>query len=75
VLHDTAAEDPAYAFALARLQDPATLSPTPIGVFRSVRRPVYEELMEEQLAAAGHGSRTPDLGALLSGADTWSVGG
>ena len=75
VVHDPAAEDPAYAFALARLQDPATLSPTPIGVFRSVQRPVYEDLMEEQLGAAGYGTRAPDLGGLLAGADTWTVGG
>ena len=75
VLHDPTNEDPAYAFAVARLQDPATLSPTPIGVFRSVARPTYEELMEQQLAASGHGSHTPDLGALLAGADTWNVGG
>jgi 2-oxoglutarate ferredoxin oxidoreductase subunit beta len=75
VTHDPAAEDPAYAFALARLQDPTTLSPTPIGVFRSVQRPVYEDSMEQQLADAGHGTRTPDLGALLAGKDTWTVGG
>ena len=73
VVHQVAAEDPAYAFALARLQDPATLSPTPIGVFRGVQRPVYDDLMEQQLAAAGHGTREPDLGALLAGADTWTV--
>ena len=73
VVHEIAAEDPTYAFALARLQDPATLSPTPIGVFRSVQRPVYDDLMEQQLAAAGHGTREPDLGALLAGADTWTV--
>jgi 2-oxoglutarate ferredoxin oxidoreductase subunit beta len=73
VVHRLAAENPAYAFALARLQDPATLSPTPIGVFRAVQRPVYDDLMQQQLAAAGHGSREPDLGALLAGADTWTI--
>jgi len=75
MVHDVAAEDPAYAFALARLQDPATLSPTPIGVFRSVQRPVYDDLMQDQLASAGYGTREPDLGALLAGADTWTVKG
>jgi 2-oxoglutarate ferredoxin oxidoreductase subunit beta len=74
VRHDPGNEDPAYAFAVARLQDPATLSPTPIGIFRSVLRPTYEDLMEQQLAEAGYGSRTPDLGALLAGADTWTIG-
>ena len=74
VTHDPAAEDPAYAFALARLQDPKTLSPTPIGVFRSVQRPAYEQLMEQQLADAGHGTQAPDLAALLAGRDSWTVG-
>jgi 2-oxoglutarate/2-oxoacid ferredoxin oxidoreductase subunit beta len=73
VVHRLAAENPAYAFALARLQDPATLSPTPIGVFRAVQRPVYDDLMQQQLATAGHGTREPDLGALLAGADAWTV--
>lgn len=74
VLHDPAEEDPTYAFAVARLQDPASLSPTPIGVFRSVLRPTYDDLMDQQLEAAGYGSGTADLGALLAGADTWTVG-
>ncbi|WP_051451473.1 2-oxoacid:ferredoxin oxidoreductase subunit beta [Actinospica robiniae] len=74
VLHDPTDDDPTYAFAVARLQDPASLSPTPIGVFRSVIRPTYDDLMEQQLADAGHGSNTPDLAALLAGADTWTVG-
>ncbi len=73
-IHDAGAEDPAYAFAVARLQDPATLSPTPIGVFRSVRRPVYDDLMADQLTAAGYGEKEADLGALLDGQDTWTVG-
>ena len=74
VIHDAHNDNPAYAFAVARLQDPATLSPTPIGVFRSVRRPVYDDLMADQLTAAGHGEKEADLGALLAGQDTWTVG-
>ncbi|MBR7832048.1 2-oxoacid:ferredoxin oxidoreductase subunit beta [Actinospica durhamensis] len=74
VLHDPTLQDPSYAFAVARLQDPASLSPTPVGVFRSVSRPTYDDLMDQQLAASGYGSQAPDLGALLAGADTWTVG-
>jgi hypothetical protein len=36
---------------------------------------VYDDLMQDQLAAAGYGTREPDLGALLAGADTWTVKG
>ena len=49
--HDAHAEDPAYAFALSRLAGP-DLRHTPVGVFRSVRRPSYDELVRNQLDAA-----------------------
>ena len=68
VVHDAQA-GPEHAYALSRLSDPATA----IGVLRDVDRPVYDELMAEQLAAAGYGRRDPDLSALLSGNDTWTV--
>jgi 2-oxoglutarate ferredoxin oxidoreductase subunit beta len=45
---------------------------TPMGVFRAVERPVYDELMAEQIASArskGEG----DLATLLSSGDTWSI--
>jgi 2-oxoglutarate/2-oxoacid ferredoxin oxidoreductase subunit beta len=71
VVHDAHVEDPSYAFALSRLatQD---LHYTPIGVFRSVERPSYDELMTEQLdRAREHGAG--DLAALLHGPDTWTI--
>jgi len=73
VVHDVHA-GPEHAFALSRLADPATHDATPIGVLRDVERPVYDELMQDQLVAAGHGEREPDLGALLRGNDTWTIG-
>ena len=45
---------------------------TPMGVFRSVERPVYDELMAEQIGAAkakGEG----ELAALLGSGDTWTI--
>jgi 2-oxoglutarate ferredoxin oxidoreductase subunit beta len=72
VVHDAHAEDPSYAFALSRLST-QDLRYTPMGVFRSVRRPTYDTQMRAQLetaAAAG----PADLGQLLKGSDTWSVG-
>ena len=45
----------------------------PFGVFRSVERPVYDDLMSEQLEAARERSGEGDLEALLHSGDTWIV--
>ncbi len=71
VVHDVTRQDPSYAFALSRL-DSGDFAHTPIGVFRSVDRPSYDELMAGQIAAA-RSSGEGDLGALLAGNDTWEV--
>ncbi|MGW3233787.1 2-oxoacid:ferredoxin oxidoreductase subunit beta, partial [Kitasatospora sp. NPDC001095] len=42
-------------------------------VLRSVQRPVYDELMAEQLATATARGGPGDLAALLTGNDTWTV--
>jgi 2-oxoglutarate ferredoxin oxidoreductase subunit beta len=45
---------------------------TPMGVFRAVDRPVYDELMAEQIEVAkakGEG----ELAALLGSGDTWTI--
>lgn len=75
LVHDASGTSPTHAFALSRLADPDTLHHTPIGVFRSVERPVYDTLMAEQLDAAVDRSGKGDLGALLAGNDTWTVVG
>ncbi|MFD8753716.1 2-oxoacid:ferredoxin oxidoreductase subunit beta [Kitasatospora sp. NPDC059577] len=73
LVHDAHAAGPATAFALSRIADADTLHHTPIGVLRSVRRPVYDELMAGQLAAATAERGPGDLAALLAGNDTWTV--
>ncbi|TDC70538.1 2-oxoacid:ferredoxin oxidoreductase subunit beta [Streptomyces hainanensis] len=73
--HDAHAATPVTAFALSRLADPHTLHRTPIGVLRSVERPAYEDLMAEQLERAVESRGKGDLGALLTGNDTWTVAG
>ncbi|QHC30827.1 MULTISPECIES: 2-oxoacid:ferredoxin oxidoreductase subunit beta [unclassified Streptomyces] len=75
LVHDAHAASPTTAFALSRLADPDTLHHTPIGVFRSVERPVYDEQMTEQLDTAIERRGKGDLGALLAGGDTWTVVG
>ena len=75
LVHDAHATSPTTAFALSRLADPDTLHHTPIGVLRSVQRPVYDTQMADQLDTAIVQNGKGDLAALLAGGDTWTVVG
>jgi 2-oxoglutarate ferredoxin oxidoreductase subunit beta len=76
VVHDAAAADPTGAFALSRLDDVA-MAHVPIGIFRDVERPTYDDLVRGQVAdaqrALGGRASDEDLAQLLAGADTWTV--
>jgi 2-oxoglutarate ferredoxin oxidoreductase subunit beta len=70
--HDERAPDPSVAFALSRLSaDNGGV--TPIGVFRNVEAPTYDELMAGQIERAVARSGAGDLEALLHSGDTWTV--
>ncbi len=72
LIHDAADPSPGQAFALAHLADQPT-GPTPIGIFRSVQRPVYAEQGERELEAAREGAGTAELNDLLRSGDSWTV--
>jgi len=71
VTHDPTIQDPSYAFALSRIggQD---LSHTPVGIFRQVSRTTYDDAARAQIESARK-TQEPDLQALLTGNDTWTV--
>ncbi|MGW2420976.1 2-oxoacid:ferredoxin oxidoreductase subunit beta [Streptomyces sp. NPDC001709] len=71
LVHDPAITDPAYAFALSRLDD-QSLTHTPTGIFRQVQRPTYDDQARDQVQHA-RTQRTPNLQSLLTGKDTWTV--
>jgi 2-oxoglutarate/2-oxoacid ferredoxin oxidoreductase subunit beta len=71
VVHDAGREDPTTAFALARLA-PSPTGPTPIGVFRDVVAPVYDDMVRDQVAQA-QSAKEPDLRALLESGNVWDV--
>jgi 2-oxoglutarate/2-oxoacid ferredoxin oxidoreductase subunit beta len=73
LVHDAEAHEPSTAFALSRLADPGSLSHSPIGVFRSVERPTYDDQMNGQITGAIDSQGAGDLAALLAGTDTWTV--
>ncbi|GAA2549882.1 2-oxoacid:ferredoxin oxidoreductase subunit beta [Winogradskya consettensis] len=75
VVHDATVDDPAYAFALSRLSG-SDLNTTPIGIFRNVQRPSYDELIQKQLLdAKAQSTGTPEamLSDLLTSGDTWTI--
>src|SRR5262249_10331691 len=72
LVHDSAAADPAYAFALSRLGGAEVAHP-PNGGFRKVARPRFDEMMSAQLEEARARQGQGDLAALLAGPDTWQV--
>jgi 2-oxoglutarate ferredoxin oxidoreductase subunit beta len=71
-VHDENALDASRAFALSRLSHSPT-APTPLGVFRATTRPVYEDIVAQQIAHARERSGPGDLGRLLHAGETWSV--
>jgi 2-oxoglutarate ferredoxin oxidoreductase subunit beta len=73
LVHDAHAQEPGLAFLLSRTGN-VDGRPTPIGVFRDVDRPVYDDLVREQIDHAAALGPEPDLAALLSGGDTWTIG-
>jgi len=73
VVHDAHNPDPSLAFALSRLDQPA-FTHVPIGVFRSVARPSYDALLNEQVERAKDQQGRGDLAALLRSGDTWRIG-
>ena len=74
VVHDAHLEDPSYAFGLSRLTDAGVLHRAPIGIFRDVAAPAYDDLAREQVAlAAGSGASDDALQQLINGGDTWMV--
>ncbi len=78
VVHDVAAADPTHAFALSRLDDPS-MAHVPMGIFRQVSRPTYDDQVRAQVDAArssaGGPAQDADLATLLHGKDTWTVPG
>jgi len=72
IVHDAHADDSSAAFALSRLAHGPS-SPTPLGIFRDVVRPVYEEGVEDQISSAKQTKGEGDLAKLLASNGTWTV--
>jgi 2-oxoglutarate ferredoxin oxidoreductase subunit beta len=72
LVHDATHPQASLAFALSRLTF-ETDGAVPLGVFRALEQPVYDDLMGAQLEAARDERGEGDLEALLHSGDTWTV--
>jgi 2-oxoglutarate ferredoxin oxidoreductase subunit beta len=76
LVHDAHNPDPTMAFAISRLTDSGYLNQSPIGIFRQVERPTYDDGARGQIASAqkaAPGDPTDRLAQLIGGGDTWTV--
>src|SRR6184192_2042561 len=71
LVHDIHLEDPSVAFMLARMEQPDF--PQPVGVFRAVERPSYDQMLIEQIDTAIAKSGPGTLEKLIYSGDMWTV--
>jgi len=77
VRHDPQHINPGVAFALASIEGADERDLVPIGVFRDIHRPAYDDEVRDQIStyseAAGGAPTDADITALLAGRNTWTV--
>jgi 2-oxoglutarate ferredoxin oxidoreductase subunit beta len=71
LFHDERAPEPTLAYLLSRMRHPEF--PEPIGVFRDVDKPKYDEMINSQIVEARKSKGEGDLQKLYYSGDTWTV--
>ncbi len=71
LFHDEKVEEPTLAYLLSRMRYPEF--PEPIGVFRAVQRPTYEDLVLKQVRDAQQKHGKGRLEDLFNEGETWVV--
>lgn len=69
LIHNEKDPNPAYPFLLSRFESLGL--PVPLGVFRAIHKPTYDELLSNQSALAK--KKKADLNLLLRGNASWTV--
>jgi 2-oxoglutarate ferredoxin oxidoreductase subunit beta len=70
LVHDERASEPTLAYLLSRMGPPDF--PTPLGVYRAIDKPVYSQLLAEQVHRA-QAAKAADLEALFRQGETWEI--
>ena len=72
VVHDEHSSEPNLAYILGRMAYPDY--PVPMGVFRAVDKPTYEDMMSDQINQAISQKGPGNLAKLLGSGETWVIG-
>ncbi len=71
LFHDERSREPTHAYLLSRMRYPDF--PEPIGVFRAIEQPTYDELLNRQVADARRIRGRGDLRELFEQGETWEI--
>ena len=76
--HDETAEEPTLAYLLSRFahdtsKDAVNPYPEPVGVYRSIRKPTYEELLDGRINDAVAKKGKGKVEDLFKAEDVWTV--
>jgi len=71
LFHDEKAIEPSLAYLLSRMRHPEF--PEPIGVFRAVDAPRYDDELNKQIALARKNKGEGDLKSLFNAGETWTI--
>jgi 2-oxoglutarate ferredoxin oxidoreductase subunit beta len=72
LFHDEKAAEPSLAYLLSRMRFEDGF-PEPIGVFRCVEKPQYDDMINDQITSAIAERGKGDLDKLFCSSDTWDV--
>ncbi len=71
IVHDEHTNEPYLAMILGRMQFPEF--PVPMGIFRAVERPTYEDMLSNQVADAIAKRGAGSIEKLLNSGETWTI--
>ena len=71
LFHDEKSPEPSLAYLLSRMQHPDF--PEPIGVYRAVDKPKYDDELNKQIEMARAKKGTGDLNELFQSGEIWTV--
>jgi 2-oxoglutarate ferredoxin oxidoreductase subunit beta len=71
LVHNENAPEPNLSYILGRMQYPEY--PVPMGVFRAVQKPTYEDLLAGQISAAVEKKGPGSIEKLLNSGETWVI--
>ena len=71
IVHDEHTNEPYLAMILGRMQFPEF--PVPMGIFRAVERPTYEDMLTEQVNSAIAKKGRGSIEKLLHSGETWTI--